>query len=353
VELSWTSSASDIINEEGKYNPAGLMVDSTVTLVGRLDCGNYYWSQTYTVKAKAETMPSGDYSSGMVAYYGFDGQPLFNSFNTDQRAYLRASTGGTTPILLSDHERLGQFVHQYEGANGKNSYVQFVNPFYEGSIGDGITLSFWLKRNTDDLVNDIFCFYNYNPVKRFFMTGNSYFGYADNVGNWFDINNPESRKLSSQIPVGAWNHIVVTISRTDGIKLYVNRSSKTSMAYTGELDGVMVNTKAKCDFNLILDHIPACRNFYFGYGMKEGSADICIDDLMMFDRVLSYEDVSALYAMETRVFDFNQLALGIDPLMDYTQQPMGDKRVYNLQGQRVITPTKGIYIQNGKKYVYK
>ena len=92
------------------------------------------------------------------------------------------------------------------------------------------------------------------------MTGNSYFGYIDNDGNWFDINNPDSRNLSSQLSVGSWNHVVVTISRNDGIKLYVNRSNKSTMVYSGEMNGEKISTKAKCDFNLILDHIPACRN---------------------------------------------------------------------------------------------
>ena len=352
VELTWTSSAPDIIDGEGKYNPASLEADSMVTLTGRLSCGNYYWSQTYTVRAKANTIPSGDFSSDMVAYYCFDQQPLVNSFNADQRAYLQMLTGGARPILTSDHERSGQFVHQYEGANGKNSYVQLNNPFFEGTIGEGVTLSFWLKRNTDDLINNIFCFYNYNPVKRFFMTGNSYFGYIDNEGNWFDINNPSSRNLSSQLPVGSWCHVVVTISRKDGIKLYVDRSNKSTMTYSGEINGETVNTKSKCDFNLILDHIPACRNFYFGYGTKEGSANICIDDLMMFNRVLSYEDVSALYQMETRVFDFNQIADGIEtPEISYKKY--GSQEIFNLQGQKVNQPTKGIYIVNGKKQVYQ
>lgn len=353
VELTWTSSAPDIINEDGKYNPANLEADSIITLTGKLTCGNYYWSQTYTVRAKANTIPSGDFSSDMVAYYSFDKQPLVNSFNDDQRAYLQMLSGGSRPVLTSDHERSGQFIHQYEGANGKNSYVQINNPFYQGSIEEGMTISFWLKRNTDDLVNDIFSFYNFNPVKRFFMTGNSYFGFIDNEGNWFDINNPDSRNLSSQLPVGSWNHVVVTISRKDGIKLYVNRSNKSTMVYTGEINGTTVNTKSKCDFNLILDHIPACRNFYFGYGTKEGSADICIDDLMMFSRILSYEDVSALYQMENRVFDFDEMiASGIEaPAIVYRQQD--NSSFYNLQGQRVNHPTKGIYIVNGKKYVIR
>lgn len=124
------------------------------------------------------------------------------------------------------------------------------------------------------------------------------------------------------------------------------------MTYSGEINGETVNTKSKCDFNLILDHIPACRNFYFGYGTKEGSANICIDDLMMFNRVLSYEDVSALYQMETRVFDFNQIADGIEtPEIFYKKY--GSQEIFNLQGQKVNQPTKGIYIVNGKKQVYQ
>ena len=262
-------------------------------------------------------------------------------------------TGGSRPVLASDHERTGQYIHQFEGANGKNSYVQLNNPFYQGTIDEGITISFWLKRNTDDLINDIFCFYNYSPIKRFFMTGNSYLGYADNDGNWFDINNPESRNLSSQIPVGSWNHVVVTVSRKDGIKLYVNRSNKTTMVYKGEINGESISTKAKCDFNLILDHIPACRNFYFGYGTKFGSADICIDDLMMYNRILSYEDVSALYQMETRVFDFDEMITNDIEIPAISNRQYVQQGIFNLQGQRVSNPNKCIYIVNGKKQIFR
>ena len=353
VELTWTSSAPDIIDEDGRYNPSALEADSMITLQGKMTCGNYYWTQSYVVRARANSVPSGDFASEMVAYYCFDKQPLVNSFNSDQRAYLQVMTGGSRPVLASDHERTGQYIHQFEGANGKNSYVQLNNPFYQGTIDEGITISFWLKRNTDDLINDIFCFYNYSPIQRFFMTGNSYLGYADNDGNWFDINNPESRNLSSQIPVGSWNHVVVTISRKDGIKLYVNRSNKTTMVYKGEINGESISTKAKCDFNLILDHIPACRNFYFGYGTKFGSADICIDDLMMYNRILSYEDVSALYQMETRVFDFDEMITNDIEIPAISNRQYVQQGIFNLQGQRVSNPNKGIYIVNGKKQIFR
>ena len=125
------------------------------------------------------------------------------------------------------------------------------------------------------------------------------------------------------------------------------------MVYKGEINGESISTKAKCDFNLILDHIPACRNFYFGYGTKSGSADICIDDLMMYNRILSYEDVSALYQMETRVFDFNEMITSDIEIPAISNRQNVQQGIFNLQGQRVSNPSKGIYIVNGKKQIFR
>jgi hypothetical protein len=37
----------------------------------------------------------------------------------------------------------------------------------------------------------------------------------------------------------------------------------------------------------------------------------------------------------------------------HANQSVTDNTIYNLQGQRIANPQKGIYIQNGKKYVMK
>ena len=44
-------------------------------------------------------------------------------------------------------------------------------------------------------------------------------------------------------------------------------------------------------------------------------------------------------------------ASGINAITNGAQS--ADGSVYNLQGIRVTNPTKGVYIQNGKKYVIK
>ena len=49
VTLQWTSSAPDLLSDEGRYTPTGLLADSTVTLTARVSSYPYYWTQSYTV----------------------------------------------------------------------------------------------------------------------------------------------------------------------------------------------------------------------------------------------------------------------------------------------------------------
>ena len=39
--------------------------------------------------------------------------------------------------------------------------------------------------------------------------------------------------------------------------------------------------------------------------------------------------------------------------VENTQSTIENTAVYNLNGQRIVKPTKGLYIQNGKKYIVK
>ena len=38
---------------------------------------------------------------------------------------------------------------------------------------------------------------------------------------------------------------------------------------------------------------------------------------------------------------------------DVEAQPQTDNAIYNLQGQRVVNPGPGIYIQNGRKFIVR
>ena len=58
-------------------------------------------------------------------------------------------------------------------------------------------------------------------------------------------------------------------------------------------------------------------------------------------------------APEYLAFSFNGEATGISATLNDKGQMTNDKVVYNLNGQRVAQPTKGLYIVNGKKVMFK
>ncbi|GEM_PF-6296982 len=72
---------------------------------------------------------------------------------------------------------------------------------------------------------------------------------------------------------------------------------------------------------------------------------------MNFDQ---FADESYLYAdkAEGAVFTIEDSTVGIETI-DNGQLTIDNSAVYNLQGQRVGAPSKGIYIQNGRKKVVK
>ena len=177
------------------------------------------------------------------------------------------------------------------------------------------------------------------------MTGNSYIGFNNGKGDWFDINHPGA-VISDNIPVGQWTLVTLTVSRKNGVKLYINGNAVSKLEYAG--------SASDFDYNLILDFIQECPSFYLGYGSFWGSADVCIDDVMIYNRELDRTDVSALNKMCNRVTDFvgkNEITGITDVKAD--QAGEGDGAIYDLKGRRVTNPENGIYIINGKKHLIK
>ena len=111
-------------------------------------------------------------------------------------------------------------------------------------------------------------------------------------------------------------------------------------------------------FSEVVDFVKSCPDMYLGYGSFWGSCDAWFDDLMVFDRVLSADDVTALNAAERIGHDFT----GISNTRPNAHDARTESAVYNLQGQRVAASggqaslarlPHGIYICNGKKFVVK
>ncbi len=360
ARISWTSSMPEVLSDDGKYNAPSEQKKFTMT--ARLECGNYFWEDTYNATAKAATEITGNPTSGVVAYYGFDETPVTNLFNEAQTATLgHSSTSTPIPSLKADFSRFGKVLHQSFGAIGHNSYTRMPNPLAGQEDLEGFTVSMWVNRA--DAANPwdaLWGFFSSTYAKaagpRLFFTGNSYLGFNDNAGHWFDVNYPEANethasgqyKIVDRIEAATWRLITVTYSKANGYTLYRDGSKylNSNMVYAGS------ETKDEFNRDLVLDFVKSATYFYLGFGSFWGSAEACFDDLLIYNRELSSDDVRGLNTLLNRVNPFSEgTIVGIDELAAPAGAPetVARKGVFDLMGRPVQRPAKGMYIIDGKK----
>lgn len=349
VAMEWSSSRPEIISSGGRYNPTGLTENVDVDLTMHVTSGNYFCNHTYAVKARKDSQPSSDWSSGIVGYYNFDTATPTNSVNPTESASFLKNGSNKVPTLGSDEIRNGSYVNLSFGANGHESYVSLPNPLYKEDLSAGVTLSFWLKRADDNLWDALFAFYNTADNSRFYMAGGSYMGYNSGKGNWIDINYPMTY-TSAPIGTGKWHLVSMTLSKSQGIKLYVDGTLVENYNYNGSLNGTDISKGSAFDYSLIVDHIANCPKLTLGYGSFWGSPEVSIDDLVLHNRALSRFEISALKQIMNRVYDIG-LATDIEPM--HTGSSSVSSPVYDLSGRRIKSPQRGIYIQGGKKIVVR
>ena len=350
VYMEWESSHPEIISPGGRYNPTGLTENMDVDLTLHLTSGNYYCEHTYSVEARKDREPSSDWSSEIVAYYNFDSTTPTNSMNPLESASFLKNGTNRVPTLESDDIRNGSYVHLRFGANGQESYVSIPNSFHKKEIATGITISFWLKRADNNLWDALFAFYNSSDNSRCYMTGGSYVGYNSGKGDWVDINHPTNY---TEVPIstGQWHLVSLTMSRDKGIKLYIDGTLVDNNIYTGNLNGTEISKASAFDYNLIIDHIINCPQLTLGYGSFWGSPEVCIDDLILHNRVLSRLEINSLKQIMNRVYDIGG-TVGVHPL-PYAPRTIDSEHLYDLSGRRIENPQPGIYIQGGHKIIVK
>ncbi len=353
VSLQWTSDVPEVISSTGKYAPQAENV--AVNLTATLACGDYYWTDTYPVTAQREILPAGDYLDGLVAYYDFDDLFIKNHYNTNERGTRMAQSAGTRPELVGDSSRFGKVLHQFFGYSAANttSYTRFPNPLKGVADLEGFTLSVWVKRSDANAWDALWSFYSAASPEgvgsRLYLTGNSYVGFNDGTGNFFDLNHPEAAPACNFIPVGEWALVTLTCSEAGGCKLYVDgvRRMHKSFAATGNA------TFVGYDYNAVLDFLVQAPYLFLGYGSFWGSADAAFDDLMVYNRELSSSDVRALNMMANRVADFTigQGGTAIERV-EADGSITSSSDLYDLAGRKVVKPMRGIYIRDGRKVIY-
>lgn len=362
VQLTWTSSAPDVLSSTGKFTPQDESVNFTMT--ARLSSGNYYWENEFAASTRVVDAPEGDQTTGLVAYYNFDEKPTANLFDAEQTAlYGHSSASTAAPALTEDWSRYGNVVHQYFGSLGNNSYTRMPNPLLDQTDLEGFTVSLWVKRvDATNYWDALWGFFGSKDPRaegaRLYLTGNSYLGFNDNAGHWFDVNYPvadethTTGKVVDRIDANTWRLITLTYSKEDGYTLYRDGSKYLSsqMVYTGSED--------KDDFNtdLVLQFVSSVPYFYLGSGSFWGSAEAFFDDLMIYNRALTADDVKGLNTLLSRGNSFDDgTIVGIDAIAADAPSAVPSVRsgIYDLTGRKVTAPAKGIYLYNGKKILIK
>lgn len=356
VNFSWTSSEPDVLTNTGKYNAPSEAVSFTMT--ARMECGGYYWEREMEASAKAATAIEGDQTTGLVAYYNFDDKPTRNLVDDTHSSisYNRSnSSTGTVPTLENDWSRFGSVVHQYFGTQGSNSFSRIQNPLLGQENLDGFTVSLWVKRSDNNAYDALWSFFNGTSASaagaRLFLTGNSYVGFNNNDGNWFDVNHPDTKTVN-RIAVGEWHLVTFTYSKANGYMLYLDgtKYTNTNLAYTGS------ETAANFNRDLVLNHVATTKYFYLGLGSFWGSADAYFDDLMIYNRELTADDVKGLSTMLNRINTFNDGTVSIGTVIADDEDvplPTVKQGIFDLHGRQVAVPGKGVYIVNGKKILFK
>ena len=305
------------------------------------------WGYRYADSSESTEPVTGDYKTGLMAYYTFESLPAVNLLNTVQTATLQKEGDNSLPTLKSDSQLNSKVIHTNFGASGNTSNVKFANPLAGASMA-GATVSFWMNVPTENLWDAAFSFYNPQTTARLYMTPNTYVGFNDMAGTWMDLNHPDGFS-SGNITFGEWNFVTMTVSYADGIKVYVNGTEKTFQKCNGELNGAGITSQASFDRARLLSHLSASSGFYFGYGSFWGSLNADYDDLSIYNRALTADDVKALYQAEC---SGEPIITGIAELR-VTPTP-ADNSVYDLQGRKMTGTLKpGLYIRNGRKVFIK
>ena len=353
VSVEWTSEQPEVVSPIGRYNPTSLQADLPLSLGVKVSTPGYCWQKSWQVTALSadNATPKCNWSGGMVAHYGFDDALLANSLNPSEQATTGKNGAGTLPQMVKEGEfRQGNVAHLYFGANGNESYVSIPNALKGNTLEQGATLSFWVYRADDNLWDALFAFVSGNS--RFYMTGNAYLGYNDGsasgVNNWIDLNHPVAVK-TWLIGGNDWHLVTLTVA-ADALHLYVDGRETDFYACNGMLNNAAVSSVAAFDYGLILSLLQSADEFCLGKGSFWGSPNCFVDDVVLYDRALSAEEVQGLEQMENRVFNFSSLATGITAVP--RSQPQ-HRAVYDLCGRKLssaaMPTTKGIYIVNGKK----
>ncbi|MDP6845898.1 MAG: LamG domain-containing protein [Candidatus Nanoarchaeia archaeon] len=220
----------------------------------------------------------GSYDENLIAYYQFEN----NSFDSSGKGYDGTNNGG----IFDSDSKVGSYSLSLDGSS---SYVAL--PSEINLSGSSTTIAFWFKAN------------NVNGLGRFISKAN---GVQDDEHWWkVGLNNSQLEGLlktsssTSQIIGGSlstetWTHGVMIYNGSE-MRLYVDGSQVAMQVKTGAID-------VDDSIEIWIGANPDGTNYYDGL----------IDDLRIYNRSLSNEEIADLAGISTCTPDCTNLACGND-----------------------------------------
>lgn len=253
-----------------------------------------------TLFGKNDGGGSWDLSANVVAQYKMnddaDNTTVTNEIGTDGTL-----AGGSN---TADISTTGKINNAFD-FDGTHDYID-TNFDFESTFQDSFSVEFWVNLDDGQYGNDYFCGISAS-------TSEMRIGVRTDgvITAYYEANlkTSEARTNTAVFPNGqtGWYHIVVTVSESNGIKIYANNSNKALNAgYDGDMSGVTMSGYSNTE-----DFLIGCVNsggnpFYHIGGL--------IDNFRIFDKELSATEIAYLYndgnGTELNFYDLLEINVG-------------------------------------------
>lgn len=243
----------------------------------------------FSISVSAQ-VPSYVPSSGLVGWWPLDNSPA------DVHTNNLGGTAFNSPSPATNRDGTPNSAYCFNGTN----YIQVPNDASLSNFAD-MSISVWVNKSSSSVVSALVSKWyqaiacgGLGDTYGIWMSGNKP-DYTNNNNVWSGFSSPYTLTSGE---LNTWTHIVVTSDHSSGQKMYVNGV----LVATHNLTGNICATTGPLSF--------AVESCWHCTGLKQRYFTGCLDDIGIWNRVLSYCEIQALYRSQN-------LAISPDPIVSH------------------------------------
>lgn len=225
---------------------------------------------------------AGDTTTGLVGWWKMDDGSGTSVADSSSNGYTGTLNGSPTPVWAAAGKINGAL--QFDGSSGQS--VNFGNPSFSFDVNTPFSISAWVYRTSDTTADYIFT--RGNGVPGYSLELDRPSGCDGCVVFRLGATTTHSAVYStvSSVTTGVWHHIVASYDGSGSCgsadaHIYIDGQDATGFCAGGNPAGTMVP------------------NGNASVGTGSAGTNMIVDDLRIYNRVLSATDVAALYNQAT------------------------------------------------------